>query len=185
MYCLKCGQERISEETNYCSRCGFLLAGAAELIRSGGVLPQLSAKGAKKVASPRKRGLKQGLFIFLLTFLVLPIMAIIAESQHSGEMAPAIAAILLSMGGLLRMAYALIFESGEAEATMPIGANVNSVPVLPLSNAVVPNLPPQRSYPAADYISPSAGKWIDTNELQPVSVVEATTKLLEHEKRDQ
>ena len=39
-------------------------------------------------------------------------------------------------------------------------------------------LPPQHSVPANSYASPGMGKWRDTNDLQPTSVVEGTTRLL-------
>ena len=67
MYCPACGQQQLSVETRFCSRCGFLLTGVAEVMSRGGTVPGMSDAG--KRSSPRKRGLKQGLFIFLLTFL--------------------------------------------------------------------------------------------------------------------
>ena len=76
MFCPSCGQERISDETRFCSRCGFLLSGTYELLMTGGVIPQAPV-GASQIVAPRTRGLKQGLFIFLLTFLVVPIVAIV------------------------------------------------------------------------------------------------------------
>ncbi|MFN3330038.1 MAG: hypothetical protein ACK419_03830 [Pyrinomonadaceae bacterium] len=68
--------------------------------------------GGKK-DSPRKRGLKQGLFIFLLTFLVVPLLAILSEIYGIEEAFVAISAVLFFMGGIIRMAYALMFESGD------------------------------------------------------------------------
>ncbi len=64
MFCPRCGQEQISEETRFCSRCGFMLTIVSEVVANGGVLPQsLSFPDAEMISSPRKRGLKQGLFI--------------------------------------------------------------------------------------------------------------------------
>jgi len=40
-------------------------------------------------------------------------------------------------------------------------------------------LPPQQSIPTSVYAPPHAGSWRDTNDLQPTSVTEGTTKLLE------
>jgi len=42
-------------------------------------------------------------------------------------------------------------------------------------------LPPQQSVPASVYSAPQAGGWRDTNDLQPTSVTEGTTKLLDKE----
>ena len=73
MHCPKCGQQQLSEDTRFCSRCGFLLTGIVEVIANGGVLLANSRVGAKSISTPRKTGLKQGLFIFLLSFLLVPL----------------------------------------------------------------------------------------------------------------
>src|SRR5260221_7120346 len=113
MYCLQCGQERTSQETSFCSRCGYLMTGTAELLQIGGLIPRSTAN---PTSSPRTRGLKQGLFIFLLTFLVVPIMAMLMVWLHTTPFALVVSAISLFVGGLLRMVYALLFESTTAGA---------------------------------------------------------------------
>jgi hypothetical protein len=42
-------------------------------------------------------------------------------------------------------------------------------------------LPPQQSVPASVYAAPQTGSWRDTSDLQPTSVTEGTTKLLERD----
>ncbi len=165
-------------ETSFCSRCGYLLTGTAELFKTGGSIPQI-AQGSETGTSPRRRGLKQGLFIFLLTFLVVPIVAIFTIAINVEPFGVAISAIALFVGGLLRMAYALMFESNEPPGlTAANQASFN--PVFDSQRG----LPPQRSYDAASYLSPT-GQWRDTNELEPKSVTENTTKLLEKEEKHQ
>ena len=180
MYCPQCGQERISVETSFCSRCGFLLTGVAELLQSGGVMPMALQAAVSKRPTARNRGLKQGLFIFLLTFLVVPIVSIITVAINAEPFGVAISAILLFCGGLLRMVYALMFESNEPgsltlEDKMIASTAGQNLTGRPTQSA----LPPQTSVPAQAYISPAAGNWRDTNDLQPRSVTENTTKLLE------
>src|SRR4051812_11244200 len=115
MYCPRCGQERVSTETSFCSGCGFLLSGTLELLMTGGINPGVPATVSKvKKDSPRSRGVKQGLFIFLLTFLIVPIISIITIAMHAEPYMVVIASILLAVGGLLRMAYAWMFESAAA-----------------------------------------------------------------------
>ncbi|MGE3466085.1 MAG: hypothetical protein AB7J13_04060, partial [Pyrinomonadaceae bacterium] len=63
MYCPNCGQERTSIETSFCSRCGFLLTGTAELLLTGGIIPSPQHSGGSKRLSSRSRGIRQGLFI--------------------------------------------------------------------------------------------------------------------------
>jgi hypothetical protein len=114
------------------------------------------------------------LFIFLLTFLVVPLVAIISVALSLGKFGIPIAAISLFVGGLLRMAYAAMFESPIPEGGLVEAPLVNSLPGMASAAA----LPPQHSFPVDAYNAPAAGKWRDTNELQPTSVTDDTTKLL-------
>jgi hypothetical protein len=180
MYCPKCGQERGSEATSFCSRCGFLLIGAAELLHTGGVLP--STPPLQVEQSPRSRGIKQGLFIFLLTFLVAPILGMISVFLFRMPPWPmGIAIFLLGGGGLLRMVYALMFES-KYPPGLSAGASlrIDAQPTLN-QNPAHGELPPQQTFPVSQYATPRAGRWLDTNDLEPPSVTESTTSLLERE----
>lgn len=180
MYCPQCGQEQISEQTRFCSRCGFTLIGVAELLTNGGGIHNSTQSADNKTISPRKKGLRQGVFIFLLTFLVVPIISILTIWLRAEPFGVAISAVLLFVGGLLRIAYALMFESTNPDdATLEQNVTVKAQQLLnrkPQSNA----LPPQQTIPTSAYVPP--GNWRDTNDLTPRSVVENTTKLLQKEK---
>ena len=169
MYCPQCSQERISVETNYCSRCGYLLTGTAELLKVGGGLDSKTGS----LSSPRRRGIKQGFFIVLLGFLIVPLIVLFSIWLHAGPFFVIVSALSLFVGGLLRVAYAAMFESTVTgmptlEQDMLAGARRM---VGGDRQALAPGTP------AFDY--PISSGWRDTNELQPVSVVEGTTKLLE------
>lgn len=182
MHCPKCGQQQVSDETRFCSRCGFLLTGVMSVIENDGQLPIAKSRPAG-VSSPRKRGIKQGLFVFLLAFLVVPIIAIFTVAVNAEPFAVVISAILLTIGGLLRIAYALMFESGDpAHNTLEENA-IAAAQRMFGNTAKQRSLPSQHSIPASDYMAPKAGNWRDTNELQkqPHSVTERTTKLLQDE----
>jgi hypothetical protein len=114
----------------------------------------------------------QGLFIFLLSFLIVPITAMISIALNIEPFLVAIAAVLFGVGGLLRTAYAFMFESGAARSTF--NENILS----DARNAAA--LPPSQSIPASAYTAPTGG-WRDTNDLerQPGSVTDSTTKLLQ------
>ena len=172
MHCPKCGQQQISEETRFCSRCGFLLTGIAEVVATGGLIPAQRSGITGNTNSPRRRGVMQGAFIFMLSFLIVPIIAIISLSLNLEPVAVVISALLFGVGGLLRVAYALMFESG-APRSFP---KENYLPDTRAAAA----LPPTQSTPASAYTSP-AGAWRDTNDLQrqPGSVTDSTTKLLQ------
>jgi hypothetical protein len=179
MFCPRCGQEQISNETRFCSRCGFLMTGVGLLVAGNGNT-DIIAPRPPKIDSPRKRGLKQGLFIFLLTFLVVPIITILTVWMHAEPFAVVISSILLFVGGLLRMAYAWMFESPAANDKALEEYPYGALPNLPHSPQNQNALPPQQSVPASSYIPP--GNWRDTNDLQPSSVTDPTTKLLQKEK---
>jgi hypothetical protein len=163
-------------ETSFCSRCGFLLTGIAEIMEAGGVVA-LAQKEKKRSKLWRNRGFKKGLFIFLLTFVVVPILTLIAMGLRAGPILPVVGMILLAGGGLLKMIYALMFESEEPLAT-------TSAPTLRGNvNRQNQALPPQQSIPVSSYAPPGAGSWRDTNDLEPTSVTETTTRHLEKERR--
>ncbi|HEV8593033.1 MAG TPA: zinc ribbon domain-containing protein [Pyrinomonadaceae bacterium] len=177
MHCPKCGQQQVSEDTRFCSRCGFLLTGVAEIVANGGVIPGSLQKRTGQ--SPRSRGLKQGAFVFMLSFLFVPLVAILMVGLRLSPFPIAVTAILLTVGGLLRVAYALMFESSEPGAMTLEERLLSSTKLKGVTD--VPALPAQQSIPATDYASP-AGAWRDTNELAiPHSVTDNTTKLLEKE----
>jgi hypothetical protein len=177
MHCPVCGQQQVSEDTRFCSRCGFLLTGVTEIVANGGVIP--GSMQRNDAQSPRKRGLKQGLFIFLLSFLVVPLIAILSIAINAEPFAVAIAAILLTVGGLLRVTYALMFESNEPGA-MTLEEKLLSKSLK--KPAESPALPAHHTPPASDYVSPGSGAWRDTSDLGiPGTVTDNTTKLLEKE----
>lgn len=180
MFCPRCGQEQLSNETRFCSRCGFLMTGVGALVANDGKLETVSVGKPAKVDTPRKRGIKKGLFIFMLGFLVVPLLAIITLMVDAREpFAVVIAAILLGVGGLLRIAYAMLFESSE-----PTGKSVEQAAFQTAQNILSGSqnqnaLPPQQSIPTSSYIPPKQGNWRETNDLEPSSVTDPTTKLLD------
>jgi hypothetical protein len=181
MFCPTCGQRQISEDTSFCSKCGFLLTGVTELIINGGALPQALQPSKPKKDSPRKRGVKQGVFIFLLSFLVVPLIAILTIAADVREpFVVAIAAILLGAGSLLRVAYALMFESSEPYGTTLEENALNAAQNFLGKNKSAAALPPQQSIPTSTYVPPTAGNWRDTNDLNAApSITENTTKFLD------
>jgi hypothetical protein len=179
MYCPRCSQEQVSEATRFCSRCGFLLTGVTELLAHDGVLPQILTAEQKKI-SPRKRGLRQGGIMFLLGVFVVPLVGVLSTIIRFPRGFIGLAAIVLFLGGLLRMIYALIFESSDPhEKTLEENVYQNAQNFLgrgQKQNA----LPPQQTIPTSGYVPPNQGSWRDTKDLvEPSSVTEQTTKLLQ------
>ena len=176
MFCPRCGQKRTSHATSFCSRCGFLLTGVSDLLQTGGI--QSKDEGE----SDRSRGVRIGIFMLLLLIVVAPILGILSVFIFRIPPWPmGIAIFLMGGGGILRIAYALMFESNsktrlprESKSDEP-----NDDPRTLETATAAGSLPPQMESPASTYSPPTAGKWLDTNELEPARVTEHTTKLLE------
>jgi hypothetical protein len=164
MYCPQCGQERGSEEIRFCSRCGFPLMEVTGLVERGGApedLPQ----------SPRRRGLKQGAFVILS---MLAMLILLAAGDFDPDFVLSVA-LLGGFAGLLRMIYALAFQSGSRSRPIPVP------PVAVPKRVEAPRrapLPPADTNQAA---VPRAR--FDTGDLaEPPSVTEHTTRHMERER---
>lgn len=154
------------------------MAGVTDLIANEGHLPGITKS---KGITPRRRGIYQGVFIFLLSFLVVPIITMITIALQAPPFAVVAAAVLFTVGGLLRMAYALMFESNVSGDTTLESQIMNAVNNLPGRDPSMRALPPEQSIPVNAYTAPTAGGWRDTNDLSktPGSVTDSTTKLLQ------
>jgi hypothetical protein len=182
MHCPQCGQQQLSGDLRFCSRCGFPLAGVNELLATGGALPTQEVATGRRRRSPRYEGVRQGILMFFLGALIVPLLAIINSFQVNGstmlDLLVPISAILFFVGGFVRILYALIFEEG-----MPAGASLQSaaLPYVPPAastrlgtNARGNALPPAQSIPVSSWRQPH-----DTAEMfRPPSVTENTTRLL-------
>lgn len=177
VYCPRCGQEQISNEVRFCSRCGFVMTGMSDIVLQGGI-PQQVLPGAPKPLTPRRRGLKQGGGMFLLGVVMVPILLILSQLLRFSEEVAGLAAVVLFLGGIVRMIFALLFESGNpAEKTLEDNVYETAQKFLkkqPAANA----LPPSQSIPVENYAPPRAANWRDTNDLEPSSVTDPTTKFL-------
>jgi hypothetical protein len=178
MHCPRCGQQQISEETRFCSRCGFPLSLVSEILAHGGFLPQLAELhgGKNKKLLTRKNGLKFSAVWFLFFLLIMTPLAGIAGVDE----AAATFAVLGIFGGLLVMLTSLLFLPSEKKSFQPEIAGQQANFIAPPTNKNA--LPPPQSYPVSDFAPPAAGSWKapDTGEFaRPGSVTEGTTKLLQ------
>ncbi|MGI9055397.1 MAG: hypothetical protein ACR2F2_06290, partial [Pyrinomonadaceae bacterium] len=153
MFCPRCGQEQISDETRFCSRCGFLLTGVSEVIANDGLIPEISGQYKDGKISPKKRGIKQGAMLFLSGILIVPLLGIIVVSILNFEgYLVGIAALLTFLGGILRMLFALLFESNyPSENTLEENVFASGQKFLN-KKSKANALPPQQSIPTSGYI---------------------------------
>ncbi len=184
MYCPRCGQERVSEELRFCSRCGLPLNLVTEIVNSGGTLPQLAELSENKTWLTRNFGLKIG-FSWLLVFSLffVPLAAIFVQRGPGNDLIPLLFLVGF-IGGILIAIFSLLFLKNKPKNDLSANLNQNETAQnLNLSAINKKNaLPPQQSIPASDFIAPTNNVWKthETGDLvQPPSVIEETTKLLE------
>ena len=179
MHCPSCGQQQISNETKFCSRCGLPLGIVSEVLMYGGYLPQLAELNKKKGSLfSRRNGLAFSLIWCLFFLLIMaPLWGILDLDKLAGA-----SAVIGIFGGLILMITSIIFLKREPKFA-------GDHPMYPQGQYELPGqagysaLPPQQSVPASVYSAPSTGSWRDTNDLQPTSVTEGTTKLLEKDEQ--
>ena len=182
MYCPRCGQQQISNETKFCSRCGFQMGLVCELIANNGFLPQLQALYNQKPGFFTK---KNGV-IFTALWFIAWVMMIPAFFGIAGEDD---AAGVSAVFGLFTSLMLLIFSLGVLKKS----PKTYQLPAIEMPQVPQPQglygtnpghqaLPPQQSQTAQAYTAPQGGwRTPDTGEFAvPGSVTDSTTKLLKN-----
>jgi hypothetical protein len=184
MHCPSCGQQQISQDTKYCSRCGLPLGLIAEVLAHGGFLPQLAELHKTKSLYTKKNGVVFSVFWFIF---FVPLLASIFGGVFDIDVLGEICALIGVFGALMLFIASLVFLPSSRPAFKPLPPQMVNAPVPAHGLYGVTNqqqaLPPQQSVPANAYTAPHPGKWRDTNELQHNSVTEETTRLLKKEER--
>ena len=169
MYCPRCGQQQISDEMRFCSRCGLPMSGLAEWIGSGGA-PAARGAETRALRSPRKKRRRRGSKLMFFSLVLFPVFLVI--SLRADEGAPMFVPFFLLFVSLTMMVYSRLF--GEETSPIKDPAQQSNLGGKSAAGA----LPPQSSIP----VHGSAGRPVRTAELaQPPSVTENTTRLLDQE----
>lgn len=194
MHCPSCGQHQASNTEHlrplplwntgdgkrFCSHCGFPMELVAELIDHGGYLPKLAEIEQKKAIFTRKTGVVFSVFWMIVLMVLIP--AIIGIANGTDE-AMAISAVIGLFGGLMIMIGSLILLPSSGQHSLINARQMRSPPATTggLDGGQHQALPPQRSIPVAVHVPPRTGLWRDTNDLEPSSFTESTTRPLEKE----
>ena len=171
MYCPNCGQQQVSEEMRFCSRCGLALSGLAEFL-AGGRVPAKRVDDVQVAApSPRRKGIRRAAKVMFFSGVLFPIfLAICLAIDEGGPMA---IPFIVFFVGLVMMLYARLFS----DKTAPVSYQVAQTSVLDPTTARG-SLPPATNIPMSGF----GRQHVRTNELaQPPSVTENTTRLLDNE----
>jgi hypothetical protein len=177
MHCPRCGQQQVSEDTRFCSRCGLPLDLVAEIVAHHGTLPQLSERGSKTNWHSRKNGFKiSAIWFVVVVMILLPLAGITGAPE---EVLGALA-ILGSIGAFLLVLLSWMFLPKDVK--LHVGAPLYQ-PEAIAPQFLAGNRTAQGALPANAYGAPAPGSWRDTNDLQPTSVTEGTTKIFKETDR--
>ena len=176
MYCPNCGQQQVSNEMRFCSRCGLALHGLAEWLGGGRmVAPRVQEPPASKSSlplSPRRKGIRRAAKMMFFSGALFPIFLMIAIAE--GEGAALIVPFFLFFLSLAWMLYARLFSDPNPVVNHKHATQPAQLAAMPARNP----LPPASTIPIADMRGPQ----VRTNELaQPPSVTENTTRFLDNE----
>lgn len=168
MYCPNCGQQQISGEMRFCSRCGLAFTGLAEWLAGGPV--QRVEQAEVSEPSPRRKNIRRAAKLMFFSGVLFPIFLVICLAVDEGG--PMILPTILLFISLVWMLYARLFISGtprvdyQAPQTTALGSMSARSSLPPATTTSIPVGRPQ----------------VRTNELaQPPSVTENTTRFLDNE----
>jgi len=185
VYCPKCSQPQVSDEMQFCSRCGLPLSDMKELILGAGKTKVSQSEKSDDKLSPRHRGVRQGVMLMLLSVILIPAYILLAalfpaqdrliESSVSDTPFEKISqAMLLTifMVGLAGVLYARFFPQGAS-----LGEGEPEVARLDGSSSEYA-LPPAQGIPVS-----GCGAWRGNSGevVQSPTVTEHTTKSLSRE----
>ncbi|MGD9561017.1 MAG: hypothetical protein AB7F88_02210 [Pyrinomonadaceae bacterium] len=181
MHCPRCGQQQVSSETKFCSKCGFQLDLVAEVLEHGGTLPQLASAGQKRTIFNKKNGVGFGL-LWLVMFLFFAVIWEILDADPMPEICVAtgfFGSFAILVGSLIML------PSSRGSIRGKISGAIRPRPATLPGTPGAEALPPPQQEPVGFYTAPQ-GAWRtpETGELaERGSVIENTTKLLKHDER--
>jgi endogenous inhibitor of DNA gyrase (YacG/DUF329 family) len=171
MYCPNCGQQQISDEMRFCSRCGLAFSGLADWLAGSRLVAARADEAQTSLPSARRKGMRRAAKLIFFGAVLFPVFLIISLIED--EPGPLIAPFLVFFAGLAWMLYARLF----ADPTPVVNHQVTQTPRLAAPPVRGP-LPPASTIPISDV----RGSQVKTNELaQPPSVTENTTRFLDNE----
>jgi uncharacterized membrane protein YfcA len=181
MHCPSCGQQQVTNDTKFCSRCGMPLAIVSQVLMYGGNLPQLAElERTSHTIYTRKNGVVFSLFWFIF---FVPLLTSVFGGVFGIEILGELLALIGVFGALMIFIFSLVYLKKTPKGfPQPAYTPTGTVPaqLYPPPNHA---LPPQQSVPASFYAAPQTGSWRDTKDLEPASVTESTTRLLSEKEK--
>lgn len=171
MYCPNCGQQQISDEMRFCSRCGLALSGLTEWLATGRLPLKREEEAQAVTLSPRRKGIRRAAKLMFFSGVLFPIFLVFSLAIEEG--APMFFPFAVFFVALVMMLYARLFSDKNAPVSIPSAAQTSAF------DSTTPRYLP----PANTVAMPNVGRnQVRTNELaQPPSVTDHTTRLLDNE----
>jgi|ERR1051326_1256004 endogenous inhibitor of DNA gyrase (YacG/DUF329 family) len=170
MYCPNCGQQQVSDEMRFCSRCGLALSGLAEWL-AGGLPVRRADEAPASTPSRRRKAFRRAAKLMFFSVALFPIF--LAISIGIDEPGPLFPPLILFFVSLMWMAYSRLFIDDNAPMI-----NQSAQPSIFRPAPARESLPPANTTAMPDI----SRQRVRTNELvQMPSVTEHTTKLLDNE----
>jgi hypothetical protein len=177
MFCPKCSQQQHSDETRFCSRCGFQL-GVVKAILASDEAQGATANAISHVSeyARRKRDKTLGALLMFVAALMVAAAGIDLPPSHSGRiivliMAWAALTLLINLVPLLRY----FFGGSASSASIKTSASKFIPDFFKRTPASHNALPPTQSVP----VTTVGARRLNTAEvIRPPSITEQTTNLL-------
>lgn len=171
MYCPRCGQQQISDDMKFCSRCGLPLGGLTEWLASGGALSVSETQTQAAQPLLRRKGVRQGAKLMFLSGVLGPVLfGLSLVVDHPG---PLLVSVFIFFAGLAIMLYSRLF----GEDVFPAQTNRAQTAPIELTSGPASFLPPAQAP-----LNPLGRQQARTAEMaQPPSVTDHTTKLLDRD----
>ncbi len=153
----------------------------AQVVANNGSLPFLQELLSKEGWFTRKNGMKLSAIWFVLVVMIFVPLAGIsnAPDEVMGSLA-----VIGFFGAFLMFLISWLFLPSTPKGVGGFAAQQNAAMPAQFVGSQRPQgaLPPQQSIPVDAYTAPGPGSWRDTNDLQPHSVTEGTTKIFKEQK---
>lgn len=171
MFCPKCASEVVSDETRFCSKCGFTLKTVKKVIENN------SENEDAGELSQFQKGIRFGIKLLLVALILIPAFQILGgfftpddvlvESSPSSswfDLLGNAVLITISLAGIARIFYAIVFERSTTSNDLTIENDLTTDSTRKLFGQERNALPPSNGTPISDF-----GKWKATDELfEPV-----------------
>ncbi|QQS40067.1 MAG: hypothetical protein IPM63_11920 [Acidobacteriota bacterium] len=181
MYCPRCGQERFSEATSFCSRCGLFLDHLEEVMHNdGNPLFEAVGAGSDRLFSRRNVRIFTLFWFVIVTVILTPVSAILEAPEEItailGLIGPVVALMTLILSFLLP-------KDGMSASRKERRKEVREL----REERERKGLPPDQTVFADDFIPPRAERPEPVSgerSAAPPSVTEETTRHLKIEEDD-